>query len=142
MNILDNILKKTKVDAFQMNVLALAFIGDAIHSLYVRNELILKADFKQKDLQRLTSKVVRARNQANALDFLVGELSEEEKDLAKRARNAKTNNIAKNSSIEEYKKSTSFEALVGYFYLTENEKKLSRFLSVANECAEKGEESC
>ena len=132
-------MEKKNINPKEMHSLNLAFLGDAIHSFYVRYAVVNCADFKQKELQRITSSIVCAKNQAKAFDLILPTLSEEELGVAKRARNAKTNNIAKNSSIEEYKKSTAFEALIGYLFLINQNARMEEFLSVANECARKGE---
>ena len=127
--------ERGNINANQMHPITLAFLGDVVHLFYVRSTLISKADFKQRDLQVKASKVVRATNQAKALDIILDKLTSDEQDIARRARNAKTNNIAKNASPEEYKKSTAFEALLGYFYLTKNGEKLKLLLDSADECA-------
>ena len=142
MNIVDKVIENMKyeknVNSKDMHSLSLAFLGDAIHSLYVRFALVNCADFKQKDLQKISSSIVCAKNQAKAFDLILPELNEQEIGVVKRARNAKTNNIAKNSSIEEYKKSTAFEALIGYLYLSDEVEKMDKFLSVANVVANEG----
>lgn len=131
MNKFDDVICNDVKNPYTMNVLALAFIGDAIHSLYVRSIYACDKDYKQKELQSLTSKIVRASNQAKTLDKISENLSEKEKDVLLRARNAKTNNIAKNSTLEEYKKSTSFEALLGYEYLCKDFDRLHFLLELS-----------
>ena len=65
------------------------------------------------------------------LDLIMNNLTEEEHDIVRRARNAKTHNIAKNSDIETYKKATAFEALVGFLYLTGQTERLSQILNLS-----------
>ncbi|MGN1227527.1 MAG: Mini-ribonuclease 3 [Christensenellales bacterium] len=114
-----------------MDVLALAFVGDAVHSLYVRTVLVGQADFKQKDLQAKTSEIVRASNQSKTLAKIEGVLTEDEKGVMLRARNAHTNNKAKNSTLQEYKRSTAFEAIIGYLYLQKKFERMNMFLSLS-----------
>ncbi len=121
-------IKKTIVDAYKMNVLSLAFLGDAIHSMYVREKIVCSGDYKQKDMQEKSSSIVRASSQAKTLDSILHLLNDKEADIVRRARNAKTNNIAKNSTIEDYKKSTAYEALIGYLYVSKEEKRMLQFL--------------
>lgn len=135
MKCLEDIFDKTNEKPELIHSLSLAFLGDVIHSLYMRNKLVCSKDFKQKDMQRITSQVVCAKNQAKTFDFIFSDLQSNEMDVALRARNAKTNNIAKNSSIEEYKKSTAFEALLGYEYLKGEIDRLSYFLNVTLQVA-------
>ena len=123
----------------KMDTLSLAFLGDSIHSFFVRRNLVISKDYKQKDLQALSAKIVCAKNQSKAFDLIKTDLNEEEQNLAKRARNAKTNNVAKNATIEEYKKSTAFEALVGFAYLSKKFDRMSTFLQVAESCVNQGE---
>ena len=140
--ILDNKFVDLKVNPNDIHSLNLAFLGDAIHSFYVRLALVVSADFKQKELQGISSQIVCAKNQAKVFDLIFSNLSEEEVGVAKRARNAKTNNIAKNSSIEEYKKSTAFEALIGYLFLTKQNERMEEFLMLASDCAGRESVKC
>lgn len=110
-----------------MSPLALAFLGDAVHTLFVRKH-ILKNDATVNFYNKLCSHFCSAVFQAKVYDGL--ELNESEKDIARRARNAKSNNIAKNATIEEYKKATSLEAIIGYNYLCENSERLEYILNL------------
>jgi len=95
----------------QFDVLSLAFVGDAVHSLFCRVIFVRDKDYKQKDLQALTSSIVCAKNQSLTLKVIENSLTENEMAIVKRARNAHNNNRAKNSTAQEYKRSTAFEAL-------------------------------
>lgn len=131
---LDDLLKGDVYEKPElMSVLTLAFLGDAIHSLFVKRWLISQKDFKQKDLQSKTAQLVCAGNQARVLDKKIDDCNEIEKDIVRRARNTKTNNIAKNSDAVTYKKSTAFEALVGFFYLKGLNDRLKEFLEASLE---------
>lgn len=123
----EDIISKEK--ARQLNPLVLAFVGDAIHSLYVRKRLSLASDCKTNALQKNTSKVVKASSQSKQLEGLKEILNEDEMDIARRARNTKTNNVAKNSSLSDYKRSTSFEAVMGYLYLTGQHERVIELLN-------------
>lgn len=123
----DNVITKEK--ARQLNPLVLAFVGDALHSLYVRKRFSLSSDCKTNALQKNTSRVVKASSQSKQLEGLKDILNEEEIDIARRARNTKTNNVAKNSTLSDYKRSTSFEAVVGYLYLTGQYERVMEILN-------------
>ena len=130
----DNVLfafgLKHENEVCKMPMLTLAFIGDAVHALFIKEYFALSKDYKQKDLQILVSKVVRAKNQARALNVVLPELNGDALDIVRRAKNAKTNNIPKNASVSEYHESTAYEALVGYYYLTGKASELKRLLNL------------
>ncbi len=105
-------------EASNMNAVTLAFIGDAVFSLYVREYYVLRKDYKCGKLNGVTSAVVSATNQSKEINGLLDELTETELAVFKRCRNAKKNSRAKNASIIDYNNSTGFEGLVGYLYLT------------------------
>lgn len=113
-----------------LNVLTLAYLGDSIYEVYIRNYLISKKIVKVNELQKEATKYVSAKGQAYYLEKLIEEnfLSEEEIDIVKRARNHKSHN-KKNTDIVTYKKATSLEALIGYLYL---EKNINRIIQIIN----------
>lgn len=125
--------KISESKAKEQNALVFAFVGDAVFTLFVRSNITFTKACKAGQLHTLTSKIVRASAQAYFLEKLQGELKENESDVVRIARNMKTNNVAKNSNLEEYKKSTSFEALLGYLYLT---NQTERLLEILNKCIE------
>lgn len=100
-----------------MNNLVMAYLGDAVYELYVRNYLINKGICKVKDLQKAAVKYVSAQAQADILNRLIDKnfLSESEIDVIKRGRNAHSHQN-KSTNIITYKKSTGFECLIGYLY--------------------------
>lgn len=110
--------------------LVFAFVGDAVFSLFVRTYLAEISTAKAGVLHTETSKFVRASYQKKLLEILNDYLNEDELLIVHSARNAKTNNVAKNSNLEEYKKSTSFEALLGYLYLTNQNERLLELLEI------------
>ena len=118
---------QTSIDAIQNNSLNLAFIGDAVWTLLVRDYFLQKTNFKNNNLHKLTTKFVKATYQAKALDLLQEDLTEYEKDIARRARNTKMNTVSKNAPLADYKKATSFEAVIGYLYLTNNFNRIKAF---------------
>ena len=121
----NSFLRRKKIDTKEFNSLALAFLGDAVHTLYVR-EFALNNPATLKNYNAICSHFCSAVFQAKVFDKLV--LEKEEEDVAKRARNAKNNNIAKNATIEQYKKATSLEAVIGWLYLKKREERLNQIL--------------
>ena len=110
---------------YYKNALSLAYLGDAVFTLMVRSYLINEYDFKPNGLNKKANSVVCAKTQAEIMKELKPDLNEDELDVVMRARNAHTNNKAKNSTFEEYSLATQFEALVGYLYLNNQHEKLS-----------------
>lgn len=119
--------------AYQLNAIKLAYIGDAVFSLFVREYYTMHTEMKNSMLNKKVNSIVCAKNQARLLPQVLELLDEEEKDIAIRARNAHTNNKAKNSTFTEYNLATQFEAVVGYIYLTGDKQKLEKILNLALE---------
>jgi ribonuclease-3 family protein len=115
-------------EAKDRNSLVFAFVGDAVFSLFVRTYLATKNTAKAGKLHTTAVQFVRASYQSMLIDELLPGLTETEHQVVMSARNAKTNNVAKNSNLVEYKKSTSFEALLGYLYLTNQKERLFEIL--------------
>ena len=114
-----------------INVITLAYMGDAVYEVYIREYLIKKGIAKVEDLQKEAIKYVSAKSQARILKHLldIGYLSNEEIDVVKRGRNYKRGSHPKNTDIITYKNSTGFEALVGYLYLSD---KIDRVTEIVN----------
>ena len=118
------------MDINNMNVIVLAYLGDAIYEVYIRESLINKGINKVERLQVESVKYVSAKGQAKILDNLIstGILTEEESDIVKRGRNYKRSAHPKNTDIVTYKYATGFETLIGYLYLT-NKDRLNEILN-------------
>lgn len=104
----------------------LAFIGDALLSLQVREYLVSCGYTKAKDLQEKSTDFVSAKAQAKYIQYLIDDrqLSPEEYNIFKRGRNDKSTSIAKNADVITYRYSTGFEALWGYLYLQKNTSRI------------------
>lgn len=104
------------MDAFQMNTLVLAYLGDTIYEQYVRRYFIEQGISHVKELQNHVIPVVQAKGQAKYLQFLLEENFFTEKELAiiYRARNAKGHAHPKSCDVLTYKHATAMEAVIGY----------------------------
>lgn len=107
-----------KERAKQMNPVVLAFVGDAVYTLYVRQSLALASGCKTGELNKRASEIVSAHGQSGRAEQILPLLTEEESEIYRRGRNAKKLTKSKNASVQEYARSTGFEAVVGYLYLT------------------------
>ena len=120
--------KKDKQDVNMMSPLTWAYIGDCVYELYIRQELINKTNLKPHKLHVDAIKYVKASKQARILQEIMPKLTEEEKDIVRRGRNAENHHLPKNASVEEYMYSTAFESLIGYLYLTKQDERLKEIL--------------
>ncbi|RDW21810.1 ribonuclease III [Oceanobacillus arenosus] len=122
-----------ELEVKQMKSLALAYMGDAIYEVYVREYLLNKGEVKPNQLHNHAVQFVAGKAQAAVvLHFLeIGILSEEERRVVARGRNAKSGSIPKNISVQTYRYSTAFEALIGYHYLLKNEARLAELLQLS-----------
>lgn len=116
-------------DVNLLSPLTWAYIGDCVYELYIRTELINKTNLKPHKLHIESIKYVKAKAQAEILQNIYEELTEEEKDIVRRGRNTENHHLPKNSNVQEYMYSTAFEALIGYLYLTKNNKRLKEILN-------------
>ena len=115
------------------NILVLAYLGDSVFELYIRNYLIDKFA-KVNTLQNEAIKIVGAKGQANLIKKLIDNniLNEKEISVFNRGRNAKCSHHPKNTDIITYKQATGFEALIGYLYL-EDKKRLDEIIKLCLE---------
>ncbi|MDD2435066.1 MAG: ribonuclease III domain-containing protein [Bacilli bacterium] len=112
------------------NILALAYLGDSVYELYIREYLLNKGIEKVNDLQKASVKYVSARGQAKFLNDMLeqGLLTEEELTIVYRARNHKGSSHPKNTDIVTYKYATGLEALIGWLYLENNSSRIDELM--------------
>lgn len=107
-----------------MHPLALAFIGDAVMGLKVKERII--DDVKVNELHKTASGLICARAQAKLYESL--SLTDEEAEIAHRAFNAKHHTTPKNCTLLEYRKATALEALIGFHWLKGNHTRVEEIL--------------
>ena len=128
-----------KINPRDINTTALAYMGDAVYEIYVREHVLVhSADGKESvsfgahvdALHKRSVRYVRAGSQAAALKAMMasGFLSDEEICIAKRARNHKTASKPKNADAMDYKYATAFEALIGYLHLEGRVERLEEII--------------
>lgn len=111
----------------------LAYAGDAVYELLVRSYIIDNHDTNVNKMHRLAVKFVKANAQAFIIKNLENFLTEEEKRIVKRGRNAKVTSSPKNAELMDYRYATGFEALFGYLYLN---NELNRLIELFNKVIE------
>ena len=108
------------VDIRTYSPLTLAYIGDGIFDIVIRSVVVGKGNTKASQLHKHTSSIVKAHTQAVMIEALEPHLTEEEADIYRRGRNAKSPTMAKNATMADYRKATGLEALMGYLYLKDD----------------------
>lgn len=119
------------MDVNLINIMALAYLGDAIYEVYIREYLIKTGIAKVEELQREAVKYVSAKSQAKILDNLIENniLNDMEIDIVKRGRNYKRGSHPRNTDIITYKMSSGFEALIGYLYMNNQKDRLDEIIN-------------
>ncbi len=125
--------KMDKAKATTLNSVVLAFVGDAVYSLFVRERLTFSTDLKTGELNKRATAEVNAQAQAVFAQDILPLLNEEELAVFKRARNAKKPTKAKHASVAEYNTSTGLEAVLGYLYIIGDFDRLNFLLNKGND---------
>ncbi len=114
----------------EYNGLTLAYIGDAVYELMIRDYLLSKGFTKVDNLHREAIKFTSAEGQEKAFNILEQHLTEEEISIFKRGRNSKSDRKARNASLASYKKATGFESIIGYLHINKDVKRLEELLKI------------
>ena len=123
-------ITKSKIDVNMLSPLTWAYVGDSVYELYIRTKLVNETNLKPHKLHIEAIKYVKAKAQAELLQKIYDKLSDEEKDIVRRGRNAENHHLPKNSNIQEYMYATAFEALIGYLYLTKQNRRIKEILDL------------
>ncbi|MFC7372678.1 Mini-ribonuclease 3 [Fictibacillus iocasae] len=117
-------------DVKQLSGMTLAYMGDAVMEQYVREHLIMSGQVKPNMLHRLATSHVSAKSQAKLLMLLMEQnfFTEEEQAVIRRGRNANQGSVPKNTDIHTYRHATALEAIIGFLYLSKNEKRLDELM--------------
>lgn len=122
--------RATPAEAAGLPPLALAYLGDAVYELYVRDRLLQGPVSSQKELHKAAVGRVRASAQAAALRRMAARLTEQEADIVRRGRNARVQ-APKGADLADHHYSTAFEALIGYLHLTGQRERINEVLDLA-----------
>ena len=116
----------------EINILSLAYLGDSVYELKVRNYLISTGISKVNKLQKEAMNFVTAKKQCEFINYFIENniLTETEIDYVKRGRNASTYSHPKNTDIVTYKWATGFECLFGYLYLDNNKERIDELFNI------------
>jgi len=116
----------------EINILSLAYLGDSVYELKVRDYLISTGISKVNKLQKEAMNFVTAKKQCEFINYFIENniLTETEIDYVKRGRNASTYSHPKNTDIVTYKWATGFECLFGYLYLDNNKERIDELFNI------------
>ncbi len=117
----------------EMQPLVLAMIGDSVQTLFVRKHVAFVYGVKVNKMNKYVSSVVSAGSQFKTFKKIEESLTEQEQDIARRARNTHIHSKSKNFSITEYIYATALEAVIGYLHLTGQEERLNQILTLSLE---------
>lgn len=123
-------LNRSEEEINMLSPLTWAYVGDCVYELYIRTRLVNTTNLKPHKLHIETIKYVKAKSQAELLAKIQDKLTEEEKDIVRRGRNAENHHLPKNASVQDYMHATAFEALIGYLYLTKRFGRLKEILEM------------
>lgn len=127
---MERLLKEKDVKPNELSPLTLAFIGDTVFDLIVRENLICEANRPANDLHNLAVQKVKASAQAGFIEKIMPHLTEAELAVYKRGRNAKSGHLPKNVSQSDYHMATGFEALIGYLYLSDEIERIKELFHI------------
>ncbi|WP_166512289.1 Mini-ribonuclease 3 [Desulfallas thermosapovorans] len=125
--------RDANIDPREVSSLVLAYIGDAVYELAIREYLVNQGITSVNKLHREAVRYVRASTQAKVFRALAGHLNKTEEAVARRGRNAKPGHAPRGDSVIEYRHSTGFECLVGYLYLQRDWSRLEEILTLARD---------
>lgn len=109
---------------------ALAYMGDAVFELLVRQYVLSMPNHKAHHMHKLATSYVSAKAQRSMLERLLPHLTEEEQDIVKRGRNAKSGTPPKNADMIDYRHATALECLVGYLYFEERIDRITELFRI------------
>lgn len=117
-------------DVRMISPLKLAYIGDAVYEVYIRRYLLETYPGKMHQLHRNSTKYVSAKAQADFVRKLESFFTDEENNVIRRGRNAKSGTVPKNTDVIDYNYSTGFEALIGYLYLNDRVDRIEEIIKI------------
>lgn len=118
------------IDIKERSPLVLAFIGDSVLELLVRERLACTTRMNISGLHKESVKLVSAKGQYFALSALEDVLTEKEKEMVRRGKNANKSSVPKNASSVEYSASNGLETLLGWLYLSKENKRIEQLFEI------------
>lgn len=131
------------VDVKQLNALALAYMGDSVLEIAIREHLLRIGKVKPNILHREATHYVSAKAQARIVRKMMEEefFTEEELAVLRRGRNAKSGSVPKNTDVQTYNYSSAYEAVIGYLYLLGEKERVASIIDYAIQTVENDKEA-
>ncbi|MDE6687372.1 MAG: ribonuclease III [Lachnospiraceae bacterium] len=132
-NLLQQMKEKFQLGEQELNSyspLVLAYVGDCVYELIVRTILVEQSNCPVRKLHKKATEYVKAKTQADLILAVLEDLTEEEKDVYRRGRNAKSHTVPKNASLGDYRKATGMEAVIGYLYLKKDMERVMELIKL------------
>lgn len=123
-------LRLKEADPASYSPLVLAYLGDAVYELAIRTLVVNEGNRQVNKMHKESASLVKAGTQMEFLLAIEDELTEEEKSVYRRGKNAKSVTMAKHATMKEYRTATGFEALIGYLYLQGRLERLAKLLGL------------
>ena len=123
-------INRTDEEVNLLSPLTWAYVGDCVYELYIRTKLVNETKMKPHQLHIEAIKHVKAKSQAELLQKIEDELTDEEKNIVRRTRNTQNHHLPKTSNVQEYMYATAFEGLIGYLYLTKQNERIKYLLNL------------
>jgi ribonuclease-3 family protein len=123
----------TASEARLKNPLHLAYVGDTVYDLILRTDMVLKSNESISSIHNKISSKVNAKEQSNMAGVLEPRFTEEESYIFKRGRNAKSGHAPKNMDVQDYRRATGLEAVIGFLFLTGNGKRINELFETIME---------
>lgn len=120
------------VDLRELNIMSLAYLGDSVWELYLREHYI-KENLKLANLNRKVKRFVNAKYQSKLYLRIESDIEKEAYNFSKRAKNGRIKNFPKSCTFIEYRNATAFETLIAYYYMKKETEKIEKIL---NKCVE------
>lgn len=121
------------INADQYSPLTLAYMGDCAYEIVIRTLLVHKGNTHVDRLNKRASNLAKAATQSQIIGVIQDSLTQEELTIYKRGRNAKSYTSAKNASINDYRRATGFEALIGWLYLKGRFERMTELIKLGFE---------
>lgn len=128
-----------EMNAAEYSPLVLAYMGDAVYETVIRDMVVREGNRQVNKMHRETTALVKAGAQAKMIRLLEDRLLPDEHAVYKRGRNAKSNTMAKNATVIDYRMATAFEAVIGYLWLSGSTERMKELIRTGLELLKKEE---
>lgn len=133
-----DVFSVTEVNADSYSPLTLAYMGDCVYEMTIRTLLVSRGNAPVNTLNRKASNLAKAPSQSRMISALIDAeaLTEEELAVYKRGRNAKSFSTAKNATVNDYRRATGYEALIGWLYLSGRSRRALEIIKLGFEAVD------